>query len=93
MPTKKPNFLDEIVIAQKNGEARGITSICSAHPWVLKAAMIKTLKVSRTFRVLLIESTCNQVNQFGGYTGLTPADQDPGRTSRQTAPCIKPPTC
>jgi D-tagatose-1,6-bisphosphate aldolase subunit GatZ/KbaZ len=22
----------------------------------------------------LIESTCNQVNQFGGYTGLTPAD-------------------
>jgi D-tagatose-1,6-bisphosphate aldolase subunit GatZ/KbaZ len=24
--------------------------------------------------VLLIESTCNQVNQFGGYTGMTPAD-------------------
>jgi D-tagatose-1,6-bisphosphate aldolase subunit GatZ/KbaZ len=23
---------------------------------------------------LLIESTCNQVNQFGGYTGMTPAD-------------------
>jgi D-tagatose-1,6-bisphosphate aldolase subunit GatZ/KbaZ len=22
----------------------------------------------------LIESTCNQVNQFGGYTGMTPAD-------------------
>ena len=74
MPTKKPNFLDEILNAQKRGEARGITSICSAHPWVLNAAMIKTLKVSQTFRALLIESTCNQVNQFGGYTGLTPAD-------------------
>ncbi len=23
---------------------------------------------------LLIESTCNQVNQFGGYTGMTPQD-------------------
>ena len=23
---------------------------------------------------LLIEATCNQVNQFGGYTGMTPAD-------------------
>jgi len=67
------NFLDEIVRAQKRGEVHGIPSICSAHPWVIKAAMRETLKVSVTFRVLLIESTCNQVNQFGGYTGLTPA--------------------
>jgi D-tagatose-1,6-bisphosphate aldolase subunit GatZ/KbaZ len=63
-------YLDEIVQAQKRGKAKGITSICSAHPWVLK----ETLKVSQTFRVSLIESTCNQVNQFGGYTGMTPAD-------------------
>jgi D-tagatose-1,6-bisphosphate aldolase subunit GatZ/KbaZ len=73
----KPNFLDEIVRAQKRGEARGIPSLCSAHPWVLQAAMQETmkgtLKVSETFRDLLIESTCNQVNQFGGYTGMTPA--------------------
>ena len=57
--------LDELVRAQKRGERRGITSICSAHPWVLKAAM-------RGDGTLLIESTCNQVNQFGGYTGMTP---------------------
>jgi D-tagatose-1,6-bisphosphate aldolase subunit GatZ/KbaZ len=63
-------YLDEIVQAQKRGEPKGITSICSAHPWVLK----ETLKVSETFRVCLIESTCNQVNQFGGYTGMTPVD-------------------
>jgi D-tagatose-1,6-bisphosphate aldolase subunit GatZ/KbaZ len=78
----KTNFLDEILHAQKRGEARGIPSICSAHPWVLKAAMSRartgtttreTLKVSKTFRILLIESTCNQVNQFGGYTGMTSA--------------------
>jgi len=60
------HLLDEIVRAQKRGEARGIASICSAHPWVLKAAM-------RGDDLVLIESTCNQVNQFGGYTGMTPA--------------------
>jgi D-tagatose-1,6-bisphosphate aldolase subunit GatZ/KbaZ len=60
-------WLDEIISAQKRGEAKGITSICSAHSWVLKAAM------QRKTGILLIESTCNQVNQFGGYTGMTPA--------------------
>ena len=68
-------YLDEVISAQKHGVAKGITSICSAHPWALKAAMQnKTLKNSESFRVLLVESTCNQVNQFGGYTGMTPAD-------------------
>lgn len=62
-------YLDEIVSAQKNGESKGITSICSAHSWVLKAGM-------QTFRkdFLLVEATCNQVNQFGGYTGMKPVD-------------------
>jgi D-tagatose-1,6-bisphosphate aldolase subunit GatZ/KbaZ len=64
-------YLDGIVSAQKRGEAKGITSVCSAHPFVIK----ETLKVSKTFRVSpLIEATCNQVNQFGGYTGMTPKD-------------------
>jgi D-tagatose-1,6-bisphosphate aldolase subunit GatZ/KbaZ len=64
-------FLDEIVAAQKRGEARGIPSICSAHPSILK----ETLTVSETLRVFpLIEATCNQVNQFGGYTGMRPGD-------------------
>ena len=61
-------FIDEVLAAQKRGEAIGIVSICSAHPWVLKAAMQKTAGL------LLIGATCNQVNQFGGYTGMTPAD-------------------
>jgi D-tagatose-1,6-bisphosphate aldolase subunit GatZ/KbaZ len=58
-------YLDEILAAQKAGEARGVTSICSAHPFVLKQAI-------RAFEHSLIEATCNQVNQFGGYTGMTP---------------------
>jgi D-tagatose-1,6-bisphosphate aldolase subunit GatZ/KbaZ len=59
-------WLDEIISAQKRGEAKGVTSICSANPWVLKVAM------HQKRGTLLIESTCNQVNQFGGYTGMTP---------------------
>jgi len=63
--------LDEILAAQKLGEARGIFSVCSAHPYVIR----QTLKVCQTFEVSpLIEATCNQVNQFGGYTGMRPAD-------------------
>jgi D-tagatose-1,6-bisphosphate aldolase subunit GatZ/KbaZ len=59
--------LDEIVRLQKSGKAAGMSSICSAHPAVLKAVL-------RGESPVLIESTCNQVNQFGGYTGMTPAD-------------------
>jgi D-tagatose-1,6-bisphosphate aldolase subunit GatZ/KbaZ len=63
-------LLDEVVQAQQRGQARGITSICSAHPQVLGVAM---RHARRSGAALLIESTCNQVNQYGGYTGMTPA--------------------
>jgi D-tagatose-1,6-bisphosphate aldolase subunit GatZ/KbaZ len=59
------NQLVEIVKSQKRGQPYGIASICSAHPWVIRASM-------QGDGTLLIESTCNQVNQFGGYTGMTP---------------------
>jgi D-tagatose-1,6-bisphosphate aldolase subunit GatZ/KbaZ len=70
------HLLDDLVRAQKRGEARGLASICSAHPWVLKAAMSRagTGTTTRGEGPVLIESTCNQVNQFGGYTGMTPAN-------------------
>jgi D-tagatose-1,6-bisphosphate aldolase subunit GatZ/KbaZ len=64
-------YLDEIVSAQKRGEARGIASICSAHPTVLEASLVQARENDA---YVLIESTCNQVNQFGGYTGMTPSD-------------------
>jgi D-tagatose-1,6-bisphosphate aldolase subunit GatZ/KbaZ len=50
---------------------RGIYSICSAHPWVLAAAMAQALDDGTP---LLVESTSNQVDQFGGYTGMRPVD-------------------
>ncbi len=45
-------------------------SVCSAHPWVIEAAMRQAI-ADDTY--LLLEATCNQVNQAGGYTGMTPA--------------------
>ncbi|MBB5058801.1 D-tagatose-1,6-bisphosphate aldolase subunit GatZ/KbaZ [Granulicella aggregans] len=49
----------------------GITSVCSAHPLVLRAAAELAAEQES---LLLIEATSNQVNQFGGYTGMKPAD-------------------
>jgi D-tagatose-1,6-bisphosphate aldolase subunit GatZ/KbaZ len=53
------------------GQRVGIWSLCSAHPAVIEAAL-REAKFSGG--PVLIEATSNQVNQFGGYTGMTPAD-------------------
>ena len=50
---------------------RGIASVCSAHPLVIEAAL---RRAAREDQAVLLEATCNQVNQEGGYTGMTPAD-------------------
>jgi D-tagatose-1,6-bisphosphate aldolase subunit GatZ/KbaZ len=63
-------MLKQLGPARSHNEAPGIYSVCSSHVWVLEAAMRHALKASGP---LLIEATCNQVNQFGGYTGMTPA--------------------
>lgn len=58
-----------LIKENRAGKRRGIYSVCSAHHLVLEAAFAQaTLDRSP----LLIEATCNQVNQEGGYTGLTP---------------------
>lgn len=48
---------------------RGVTSVCSAHHWVIRAAAEEARDHGS---LLLIEATCNQVNQEGGYTGMQP---------------------
>lgn len=64
------NPLAGLATARRNGSPYGITSICSAHPLVIQSAIRRA--VADTHSMLLIEATCNQVNQFGGYTGMTP---------------------
>jgi len=67
---KPPNmYLDEIVQAQKLGGSQGThIDLFKPIPGCLRVAM------KHNPGYLLIEATCNQVNQFGGYTGMKPAD-------------------
>src|SRR4030095_5988338 len=61
----------DIVARHKKGERVGVYSLCSAHPQVVECAV----REAQAREVpLLIEATSNQVNQFGGYTGMRPAD-------------------
>ena len=63
--------LQNLAINRKRGLAFGICSICSASEHVILAAMDRAAAYNT---YLLIESTANQVNQFGGYTGMRPKD-------------------
>jgi D-tagatose-1,6-bisphosphate aldolase subunit GatZ/KbaZ len=63
--------LRSILVENRQGQPLGVYSICSANRFVLETGM---LQAKRDGSILLIESTSNQVNQFGGYTGQTPAD-------------------
>ncbi len=50
---------------------RAVFSVCTANPLVLRAAMVHARDNGY---VIVIEATANQVNQFGGYTGMKPDD-------------------
>lgn len=63
--------LREVLAANRQGAGVGIYSVCSAHPLVIEASM---RQAAADGSVLLIEATSNQVDQFGGYTGMTPVD-------------------
>ena len=62
-------MISDIIKYQKSGTAKGITSICSSNKFVLETAMLNAKNYGHS---LLIESTSNQVDQFGGYSGMTP---------------------
>ena len=80
-PDKTSNFEESVVshsavdemcgLLKENraGKGRGIYSVCSANRLVLEAAFAQA---KHDESPLLIEATCNQVNQEGGYTGQTP---------------------
>jgi D-tagatose-1,6-bisphosphate aldolase subunit GatZ/KbaZ len=66
------NALLDLIAKHKQGHAVGVASICSAHPIVIEASLRHALRHGEG--MVLFEATCNQVNQDGGYTGMTPAD-------------------
>ncbi len=51
------------------GRRGGLYAVCSSRREVLEAAIALARDHGRP---LLVEATANQVNQFGGYTGMTP---------------------
>ena len=65
------NPMMSIIRHRQEGLKAGIPSYCTANEIVIEALIrqAKELDVD-----ILIEATANQVNQFGGYTGMKPAD-------------------
>lgn len=68
---KNSHVLLDLVRQQKAGNPVGICSICSANEYVIESAFEYGKKQNMA---ILLEATSNQVNQYGGYTGMQPAD-------------------
>lgn len=61
--------VQSLIATHRQGAPVGLYSVCCSNAQVLLAAM----QVAQRYdTLLLIEATSNQVDQFGGYTGMTP---------------------
>ena len=56
---------------RRAGIITGIPSYCTANELAIEAILEQGLRFDSH---ILIEGTANQINQFGGYTGMKPAD-------------------
>lgn len=65
------DIFHDLMKANRNGSSKGIYSVCSAHPDVLEACIVQA---KADDSIIVVESTSNQVDQYGGYTGMKPAD-------------------
>lgn len=65
------NPLLAMIERRKEGFKLGIPSYCTANELAIEAVMEQGKRFAEP---ILIEGTANQINQFGGYTGMTPAD-------------------
>lgn len=65
------DYIRDMLMRRKDGIVCGIPSFCTAN-WLVIEACLEQAK--RFDDYVLIEATANQVNQFGGYTGMRPED-------------------
>ena len=65
------SLVQDLIARNRAGEPIGLPSFCTANEHVLRAVLAYA---KDTGLPTVIEATCNQVNQFGGYTGMTAAD-------------------
>ncbi len=63
------NRLMNVIEKRKYGINTGIPSFCCSNKIVIEAILEQSRRFDDT---VLIEATSNQVNQYGGYTGMTP---------------------
>lgn len=63
--------LAALIETNRSGDVTGLPCFCTANEYVLRAIMAYAAEHKVP---TVIEATCNQVNQHGGYTGLTAAD-------------------
>ena len=65
------NIVYDMITDYKNGVHIALPSYCTGNKRVIEA-ILKYYSDKKDY--VLLEATSNQVNQFGGYTGLKPAD-------------------
>ncbi|MEH6739067.1 MAG: class II D-tagatose-bisphosphate aldolase, non-catalytic subunit, partial [Sulfitobacter sp.] len=65
------SLVHDLIVRNRAGEPIGLPCFCTANEYVLRAVLAYAAK---TGNPTVIEATCNQVNQDGGYTGMTPKD-------------------
>ena len=65
------NVVQDLIARNRAGEPVGLPSFCTANEHALRAVLAHA---AETGLPTVIEATCNQVNQDGGYTGMTPRD-------------------
>lgn len=65
------NLLKDMMAKRRVGVPCGVPSYCTANELVIEALLRQGMRFDEG---ILIEATANQVNQFGGYTGMLPAD-------------------
>lgn len=63
--------MDNILLKLNNKTPQGVYSVCTANRAVIKASFEYARKLDS---IMIVEATANQVNQFGGYTGMTAKD-------------------
>lgn len=63
--------IQEMMEQRRQGKKCGIPSYCTANPLVLEIILRRAKLLNAP---VLIEATANQVNQYGGYTGMIPSD-------------------
>ena len=62
--------LQDLLIHNRLSGKGGVYAVCSAHPWVIDAAIHQAMEDDS---FLHVESTSSQMNQLGGYSRKTPS--------------------